>query len=260
LFREGLAEILRAANFRIVSSASQADDLRPLKAKVDLPLYLITYTGDDFDIALEQIALIRNRHPDARLALVADRYRMNELTSALRAGVNGYFVSAITCDRLIRSIELVAMGETIFPSECLSFTSDANRRHLVGAAASNRNGEKISFSTEDATAPLLSPRENPHLVESATSNRNGEKISLAVKAATSTLLSPRENVILRCISGGASNKGIARKIDIAEATVKVHVKAILRKIGVQNRTQAAVWGLNNESYTASAPPTSAEPK
>jgi two-component system nitrate/nitrite response regulator NarL len=46
---------------------------------------------------------------------------------------------------------------------------------------------------------------------------------------------------------GNSNKSIARKIDIAEATVKVHVKAILRKIRVQNRTQAAIWGMNNES-------------
>lgn len=44
---------------------------------------------------------------------------------------------------------------------------------------------------------------------------------------------------------GNSNKSIARKIDIAEATVKVHVKAILRKIRVQNRTQAAIWGMNN---------------
>jgi len=51
--------------------------------------------------------------------------------------------------------------------------------------------------------------------------------------------------ILRCLIEGNSNKSIARKIDIAEATVKVHVKAILRKIRVQNRTQAAIWGMNN---------------
>jgi two-component system, NarL family, nitrate/nitrite response regulator NarL len=38
-------------------------------------------------------------------------------------------------------------------------------------------------------------------------------------------------------------------MDIAEATVKVHVKAILRKIRVQNRTQAAIWGANNRSLT-----------
>jgi two-component system nitrate/nitrite response regulator NarL len=40
---------------------------------------------------------------------------------------------------------------------------------------------------------------------------------------------------------GSSNKIIARNLDITEATIKVHVKAILRKIRVANRTQAAVW-------------------
>ena len=155
LLREGLAEILRAANFRIVASVSNADDLRPSKAKLHLPLYLIIHTGDDFDIALEQIALFRNRHPDARIAIVADHYRLNELTSAFRAGANGYFVSDITCDRFIRSIELVMMGETIFPSEYLSFTIDANRPHLVEAAASDRNGEKIHFRRKTRPRPCF---------------------------------------------------------------------------------------------------------
>ena len=56
---------------------------------------------------------------------------------------------------------------------------------------------------------------------------------------------PREKSILRYLIEGDSNKSIARKIDITEATVKVHVKAILRKIRVHNRTQAAIWGMNN---------------
>jgi two-component system nitrate/nitrite response regulator NarL len=41
--------------------------------------------------------------------------------------------------------------------------------------------------------------------------------------------------------GGNSNKVIARELDVCEATVKVHVKAILRKLEVNNRTQAAMW-------------------
>jgi two-component system nitrate/nitrite response regulator NarL len=40
---------------------------------------------------------------------------------------------------------------------------------------------------------------------------------------------------------GEPNKVIARKLEVTEATIKVHVKAILRKIGVGNRTQAAMW-------------------
>jgi two-component system nitrate/nitrite response regulator NarL len=47
---------------------------------------------------------------------------------------------------------------------------------------------------------------------------------------------------------------IARKIDITEATVKVHVKAILRKIRVHNRTQAAIWAMNNGVSLWSGPP------
>lgn len=216
LLREGLARILRAAKFRILASVSCADDLRPSKPTLHPPLFLIVHTGNDFDSALEQIELFRNRHADARIAIVADHYRLNELAPAFRAGANGYFVNVITCDRFIRSVELVMMGETIFPPAFLSFILDSNAPRTVEAAANDQNDEPILVAAEDATVPLLSPR---------------------------------EKLILRCIIEGDSNKCIARKIDIAEATVKVHVKAILRKIRVQNRTQAAIWGINNGSHT-----------
>jgi len=44
---------------------------------------------------------------------------------------------------------------------------------------------------------------------------------------------------------GASNKTIARNLVITESTVNVHMKAILRKLRLQNRTQAAIWARNN---------------
>ena len=58
-------------------------------------------------------------------------------------------------------------------------------------------------------------------------------------------LSARQTAILRCLVEGESNKVIARKMKIADATVKVHVKTILRKIRVDNRTQAAIWAIRN---------------
>lgn len=58
-------------------------------------------------------------------------------------------------------------------------------------------------------------------------------------------LSPRERQILQCLVSGQPNKTIARNLDLAEATVKVHLKALLRKINVRNRTQAAIWGMNH---------------
>ena len=58
-------------------------------------------------------------------------------------------------------------------------------------------------------------------------------------------LSHRERLILGHLVQGQPNKVIAQELGIAEATVKVHVKSILSKIGVINRTQAAIWAMNN---------------
>jgi two-component system, NarL family, nitrate/nitrite response regulator NarL len=58
-------------------------------------------------------------------------------------------------------------------------------------------------------------------------------------------LSDREMQILGCLLKGAQNKQIAQELKIADSTVKVHIKAILKKIHVQNRTQAAIWALNH---------------
>lgn len=64
---------------------------------------------------------------------------------------------------------------------------------------------------------------------------NGEATINAAK------LSQREHEVLCCLMTGYSNKRIARTLCVSEATVKVHVKAILRKLNVMNRTQAAMW-------------------
>jgi DNA-binding CsgD family transcriptional regulator len=59
-------------------------------------------------------------------------------------------------------------------------------------------------------------------------------------------LSSREAAILDGLVQGAPNKVIAHQLNITEATVKVHVKAILRKIRVRNRTQAAIWAMSRQ--------------
>ena len=229
LLREGLARILRAADFRILASVSCADDLLPSKIHLREPLFLVVHTGDDFDATLEQIELFRDQHPGARIAIVADHYRLDELVLAFRAGANGYFVDVMACDVFIKSIELVMMGETIFPPAFLSFVLDPEGDRLGQAAPRDENSQAILIRNENTLAPQLSTREKS---------------------------------ILCCLIEGDSNKCIARKIDIAEATVKVHVKAILRKIRVQNRTQAAIWGMNNGSVIRlannSSPPSTSD--
>lgn len=65
------------------------------------------------------------------------------------------------------------------------------------------------------------------------------------KSIDSFGLSDRELEILRCLVSGDANKVIANRLDITEATVKVHMKSLLRKIKAGNRTQAAIWALNH---------------
>src|SRR5260370_18976620 len=105
----------------MVASVSCSDVLLPSKPQLHQPLFLVVHTGDDFDAAVEQIELFRNQHPGGRIAIVADHYRLCELVSAFRAGANGYLVDIMACDVFIKSIELVMMGETIFPPAFLSF-------------------------------------------------------------------------------------------------------------------------------------------
>jgi two-component system nitrate/nitrite response regulator NarL len=58
-------------------------------------------------------------------------------------------------------------------------------------------------------------------------------------------LSPREREVLSNLVKGHSNKMIARNLGMAEATTKVYLQSLLRKIKVENRTQAAIWALSN---------------
>jgi DNA-binding NarL/FixJ family response regulator len=214
LLKEGVEKILRSANFRILASSSSARARPARKPMTDRQLLLIVQAGDDFGGLIEQIEFFRSLHPGGRIAIVADCYRPDQLVSVFRAGAHGYFINLMRSDAFLKCIELVIMGETIFPPALLSTILDPDGR------------------IED-TVPL--------------SPATSQTIDVAPQDGVTRLLSPRERAILRCLTEGDSNKSIARKIDIAEATVKVHIKAILRKIRVHNRTQAAIWGINNEA-------------
>ncbi|WP_379923358.1 LuxR C-terminal-related transcriptional regulator [Erythrobacter sp. R86502] len=74
---------------------------------------------------------------------------------------------------------------------------------------------------------------------------NGGSLPVLSEREVIAQLSDREIETLRFLILGSPNKVIAGHLDISEATVKVHVKAILRKLGAQNRTQAAIWAVNN---------------
>jgi two-component system nitrate/nitrite response regulator NarL len=160
------------------------------------------------------IAALKERHPEARVVILADTFSLEQMMTALKSGADGYCLP--TVEALIRYLDLVMLGETAYPSaHFLSAVLDAQSRSV---------------------ADIVRPSD-------ALTRR-----SLA-QASDTRMLSNREAEILQCLMHGAPNKIIARQLDVAEATVKVHVKAILRKIQVANRTQAAMWAVEHLAST-----------
>jgi two-component system nitrate/nitrite response regulator NarL len=107
---------------------------------------------------------------------------------------------------------------------------------LAGALRLTALGEKVLPS--QIAASLARVPVNTRCWDSATNGSN---------------LTTREVDILRCLVEGEANKVISRRLSIADATVKVHIKAILRKLRVRNRTQAAIWAIGR-GLTGEAPP------
>lgn len=88
--------------------------------------------------------------------------------------------------------------------------------------------------------------------ESVMSSQMGGKLADAMRVPQRVVgnahpekLTPREREIIAMLASGASNKEIARKLDLAESTVKIHVQGILRKLNLASRVQAAVYAVEH---------------
>jgi DNA-binding NarL/FixJ family response regulator len=67
----------------------------------------------------------------------------------------------------------------------------------------------------------------------------------APPTASISLLTPREREIIRLLAQSFNNSAIARSLHVSRETIKLNLKAIYRKLGVTNRTQAAVWAIRD---------------
>ena len=148
----------------------------------------------------EKYEALHQRFPEARIVVLADTFELEEVIHAFAVGVAGYLVKEISCEPLLVSLRLVALGEKVLPSQFVGNLCD--------------RGLRPSSASSDWTSDVA-------LVN----------------------LSEREVQILRDLILGHPNKVISRRLGISEATVKVYVKTVLRKLRVSNRTQAAIWAV-----------------
>lgn len=197
LFREGLSRILDGSQYSIalgISSFAEGNT----QIAAHQPGVVIIDTAGYGDVLLELMLNVRAQPVPARVVVLTDTVGIPRLASALSAGVDGYLLKDMSAEALKQSLNLVLMGEKVFPTNLANLL--INTRHTVQTGT--------------------------------TSGRNRP-------------LSDRESEILACLVNGQSNKVIASHLQITEGTVKVHLKGVLKKIHVANRTQAAIWALQN---------------
>lgn len=219
LFREGLRSLLSQSQFIVVFVSERLEMMSgPLDAgkKPDLIIYGL---DKDDELPNEIARHHTNWSDDTKVVLLANAPTAELLRTAAEAGVHAVLSRNISGEVLQRALEYVLLGQRLFPAP--QSASFAGGRIGIEPPASALRGAKAF--------------ERSHL--------NNQSVQL----------SEREAQILGCLVEGASNKQIARGLGITEATVKVHIKGLLRKLRVNNRTQAAVWGLHNPNVTEPAP-------
>ena len=208
LFREGLRLILSKTRFRPHGCAIDLEDLSGIPD--NRPILFIAAVDANPAIICSKI---RSRYPHAYIVAVADESNPRSLASALDDGANAAIFNTVSPSDLVSTLQAVVNGKLIL--------IDARLWPL-----------EIQPKVEDPPSPPLISAMPWDMAEE----------SSAMK------LSAREVAILERIVRGDSNKQVARFFRIAEPTVKAHVKAILRKIGASNRTQAAIWAFNNRLF------------
>ena len=214
----GLKHLLLGSSYTVVEEAQDtAAYLGP--ASRALPALVLCGPGASLDSEAERAWVHRQRAEPYRsrfvvLADLADAGLVRRLASS---GVDAVLSQDVSGDVLQRSLDLVMLGQQLFPP--LSFCS---------ASETPPRSEAKLVPPPGSAAHGPAPSKRPH--------------------ERKVVLSQREAQVLRWLVDGASNKVIAREMQITETTVKAHIKGLLRKVRATNRTQAAVWALGNNVH------------
>ncbi len=155
---------------------------------------------------LEVTRVIKRRHPQTGVIILTMREDDEQLFHAIRVGAAAYATKDIEAEALITLIRRVARGEYLINENVLSRPFVASR--------------------------VLDQFRELSLIDSVAEN-------------VFSPLTPREIEILDCVAQGNSNKEIARILAISDQTVKNHITSILRKLAVNDRTQAVIYALKH---------------
>jgi two-component system nitrate/nitrite response regulator NarL len=207
LFRRGLIALLsQDGRFAIVGQAGDMGEA--LRCDKSSPPDLILLDNHLPGVrGVDGIPALKDAYPGARILMLTVSENEDDLAAAMLAGADGYLLKTVESEQLCDSIEKVLSGECVISPDMMT-------KFVAAFRAKTPIAESVAETAAQA------PRQTDAVLES---------------------LSAREREILALIAHGDSNKLIARELDIAETTVKVHVQHIFRKLNLTSRVQVAVF-------------------
>jgi DNA-binding NarL/FixJ family response regulator len=207
VFRQGLCDVLDTEpNMRVVGEAADGEVAMAQALEVNPDVILMDINLPTIN-GLQVTRRIKRDLPDVAVVMITGYDDAEQVFHAFRAGASAYCPKDITPEALVKIIEAVHAGNYAVDEKIMS------HEEVV---------EWIEQKIGRFSGPLVT---------------EADEIFIP--------LSPREMEILEHVTRGLSNKEIAYKLGISHQTVKNHMTAILRKLRVDDRTQAAVYALQH---------------
>jgi len=218
LTRIGLKTILaRTQDIKVIAEAGNGEEAVRLAAELK-PHVVLMDVGMPIMDGIEAARKIREQAPNINIIMLTSHDNDHDIFASLAAGASGYSLKDVVPERLYAAIRCVNTGDV-----------------WLDSAIASKVINKYSHSTKMAEQKL------PGLARETETKDNQ---SNADSELTDTL-SARELEVLKLVVEGLSNQEIATKLVISLSTAKTHVRNILGKLAVDDRTQAAVTAMRH---------------
>ncbi len=206
IFRQGVRYTLEASgDFEIVGEAADGQRAIQLAESLSPDVMLVDINLPGLN-GLEVARVVRRRTPQTALIVLTVYEDDEQLFNAIKVGAAAYSPKDISPEQLLQITRLVAQGHYLINENVLS-------------------------------RPFVASRVLKQFRELASVEQEGHAVFAP--------LTGREVEILDCIARGRSNKQIAMDLSISDQTVKNHITAILRKLNVNDRTQAVIYAMRH---------------
>jgi DNA-binding NarL/FixJ family response regulator len=221
------------------------DETRP-PASTAKPGKITVLIADDHPMVRQGLRVFLELQPDIEVVgEAADGAQAAQLAQELRPDVVLLDLVMPGTDG-VTAIEL--MAEAAVDSRVLIVTSFGEHRTVVPAIRAGARGYVSKEVEPSALAAAIRAVAAGHVLlgpEVAAALLSGDASPASGNGAADPQLTAREREVLDLIARGRSNREIARALTVSEKTVKTHVSSVLMKLGVADRTQAALWAVRH---------------